>query len=336
MSPSVVVTLLHTGGPANDHHVIFDDYAGSRDWGIVHFAQFASMAVLVAGLCPALGHQLITDLRRSGVGGGAAVLLARFGIVAAGLSFAAYATSGRRWVALKLVPSTSSGRSPRLGEGCPVRRRRGGPLARVGDAELPEHPARPGVGTNRAAVTVGDRLPRALGGLMCLAGAAHLAQSSVLSTHGFSDASSNAITAGYLLTLAWTGWLARLAWKAQDLPTPTWASRGKRRSSGMLTLWRSRPPRCPSSSSTCEVMAGRLQWTSWRSTAHALISAHRVHCALRGCRGLVGHRFAVELRTRSVWTLSAWSTRTTLVEFSRGRAHSSVRGAIETALIAIR
>ena len=43
----VVVTLLHTGGPANDHHVIFDDYAGSRDWGIVHFAQFASMAVLV-------------------------------------------------------------------------------------------------------------------------------------------------------------------------------------------------------------------------------------------------------------------------------------------------
>jgi hypothetical protein len=80
-------------------------------------------------------------------------------------------------------------------------------------------------------------------------------------------------------------------------------------------------------------MAGRLQWTSWQSTAHALISAHRVHCALRGCRGLVGHRFAVELRTRSVWTRSAWSTRTTLVEFSRGEAHSSVRGATETALM---
>jgi hypothetical protein len=227
----VVVTLLHTGGPANDHHVIFDDYAGSRDWGIVHFAQFASMAVLVAGLV-ALGHQLITGLRRSGVGGGAAVSLARFGIVAAGLSLAAYAT-------LQAVDGVALKQAVDAWAAAPGSEK----AARFADAEVVrwlEWGTRSyqnillglALVLTGAAVTVGDRLPRALGGLMCLAGAAHLAQGWVLSTHGFSDASSNAITAGYLLTLAWTGWLARLAWKAQDLPTPTWASRWKHEAPG--------------------------------------------------------------------------------------------------------
>ena len=44
------MTLLHTGGPANDHPVIFDDYAGSHDWAAVHLGQFLGMALLVAGL----------------------------------------------------------------------------------------------------------------------------------------------------------------------------------------------------------------------------------------------------------------------------------------------
>ena len=45
----VLVTLLHTGGPANHHQTIFEDYAGSHDWAVVHLGQFAAMAVIVAG-----------------------------------------------------------------------------------------------------------------------------------------------------------------------------------------------------------------------------------------------------------------------------------------------
>ena len=45
-----VVTLLHTGGPANDHPTIFAAYAGNGSWTVVHIAQFACVAMLVAGL----------------------------------------------------------------------------------------------------------------------------------------------------------------------------------------------------------------------------------------------------------------------------------------------
>src|SRR4051812_26771012 len=46
----VLVTLLHTGGEANNHPAIFTAYAGSGIWTAVHLGQFAAMAILVAGL----------------------------------------------------------------------------------------------------------------------------------------------------------------------------------------------------------------------------------------------------------------------------------------------
>src|SRR3954447_8779129 len=46
----IVVTQFHTGGDANDHPAIFAAYAGSGVWTAVHLAQFASMAMLLAGL----------------------------------------------------------------------------------------------------------------------------------------------------------------------------------------------------------------------------------------------------------------------------------------------
>jgi hypothetical protein len=54
----VGVTLLHTGGPANDHPVIFADYAASGIWTAVHLAQFACTAVMLAGL---LGLSIILE-----------------------------------------------------------------------------------------------------------------------------------------------------------------------------------------------------------------------------------------------------------------------------------
>src|ERR1043166_10168410 len=46
----VVVTLLHTGGEANNHPAIFAAYASSAIWTAVHVAQFACMAIMLAGL----------------------------------------------------------------------------------------------------------------------------------------------------------------------------------------------------------------------------------------------------------------------------------------------
>jgi hypothetical protein len=46
----VLITLLHTGGEANNHPAIFAAYAGSGIWTAVHVAQFACMAIMLAGL----------------------------------------------------------------------------------------------------------------------------------------------------------------------------------------------------------------------------------------------------------------------------------------------
>ena len=46
----IVVTLFHAGGEANNHHAIFAAYAGSGIWTAVHVAQFACMAIFLAGL----------------------------------------------------------------------------------------------------------------------------------------------------------------------------------------------------------------------------------------------------------------------------------------------
>lgn len=46
----VMVTLLHTGGEANHHTAIFAAYAASATWTAVHVAQFACVAIMVAGL----------------------------------------------------------------------------------------------------------------------------------------------------------------------------------------------------------------------------------------------------------------------------------------------
>ena len=46
----VVVGLLHAGGPANNHPVVFAIYASSASWTAVHLGQFVGMAVIIAGL----------------------------------------------------------------------------------------------------------------------------------------------------------------------------------------------------------------------------------------------------------------------------------------------
>jgi hypothetical protein len=78
----VVVTLFHTGGEANHHSIIFAAYANSGIWTAVHVAQFACMAIMLAGLF-ALFATL--DVR-----GGTAKLAARLGAASTTATLALY------------------------------------------------------------------------------------------------------------------------------------------------------------------------------------------------------------------------------------------------------
>src|SRR5436190_6841686 len=46
----IIVTQFHADGPANNHPVVFAEYARSGIWTAVHLGQFAGMAILLAGL----------------------------------------------------------------------------------------------------------------------------------------------------------------------------------------------------------------------------------------------------------------------------------------------
>jgi hypothetical protein len=78
----VVITLLHTGGEANNHPAIFAAYAASNIWTGVHVAQFACMAIMLAGL---LALFFVLDAPR-----GTAGWAARFGAASAVTTLAIY------------------------------------------------------------------------------------------------------------------------------------------------------------------------------------------------------------------------------------------------------
>ena len=209
----VVVTFLHTGGPANDHQVIFGDYAGSHDWAAVHLGQFAGMAVIIAGLVA-----LYVAL---GLRAGAAAWLARLGAVFAGAALALYgvlqAVDG---VALKQavdawVSAPSADKAARFANAETVR------WLEWGTRSYHSFTLGLALILLGSAVALSMRLPKALGILMGLSGLAYLAQGWVLGSDGFSAANTTAILAGYVLTLAWTMWLTALAWRARGATTST-------------------------------------------------------------------------------------------------------------------
>jgi hypothetical protein len=78
----IVVTQFHADGPANNHPVVFAEYAGSGTWTAVHLGQFVAMAILLAGLV-ALFFALDVEA-------GPARWLARFGAASAVAALALY------------------------------------------------------------------------------------------------------------------------------------------------------------------------------------------------------------------------------------------------------
>jgi hypothetical protein len=201
----VGVTFLHTGGPANDHKVIFGDYAGSDDWTAVHLGQFIGMALIVGGLLA-----LSTGIR---LRSGAEAWVARLGAATAGIALGLYgvlqAVDG---VALKqAVDSWASApgadKAARFASAETVR------WLEWGTRSYQSYTLGLAFILLGSAAALSATLPRALGGLMVLSGLAYLTQGWVVGSEGFAPANTSAILAGYALMLAWTTWLAVIAWR---------------------------------------------------------------------------------------------------------------------------
>ena len=77
-----MVALLHTGGEANHHSAIFAAYAASATCTAVHVAQFACIAIMLAGL---FGLFFAPDGQ-----GGTLRLASRFGVAATTTTLAMY------------------------------------------------------------------------------------------------------------------------------------------------------------------------------------------------------------------------------------------------------
>lgn len=204
----VMMTLLHPGGPANNHRVIFAEYAASAGWNAVHLGQFAGMALFVSGLYVLY---FALDIQKGG-----AAWAARLGAVSAALALGLYgvlqAVDG---VALKQavdawVKAPEAEAEARFASAEAIRWIEWGTRSyqtlMLGFALV----------LLASAVALTAKLPKALGYLMGLSGLTYLLQGWVLGSEGFSETNTGAILTGYVLTLAWTIWLVMVAWRSKE------------------------------------------------------------------------------------------------------------------------
>ena len=203
----VLVTLLHTGGPANDHPVIFAAYAGSASWAAVHVAQFACMALLIAGLL-ALSFALGTE---AGPTAWVARLAAASAVVALALEGALQAVDGvaNKQADLAWVSAADAEKAARFASAEAIRWIEWGMRSyqafALGLAFL----------LFAAAIVRVAWLPRPIGFLMGLSGVVFFAQGWVVGTEGFSPTMSNAIVLAEVVDVVWMIWLAVVAWRMQ-------------------------------------------------------------------------------------------------------------------------
>jgi hypothetical protein len=209
----VVITQLHAGGDANDHHTVFDEYAGNGIWTAVHAGQFAGMAILLAGL-----FALFFALDRPV---GTAGWAARFGAACAVAALALYgllqAVDG---VALKhavnaWTSATDVEKADRFANAEAIRWLEWGVRSyqnlTLGLAFL----------LFAAAVLRVAWIPRPIVALMGLSGLAYLAQGWLVGTSGFSAAESVAIVAAFVLDVVWMSWLLVVAYRKPKAQEPT-------------------------------------------------------------------------------------------------------------------
>lgn len=201
----IVVTQFHTGGPANDHPVIFGDYAGSGDWAGVHAGQFGCAALLLAGLI-ALAYAV--DLQTVG-----ARWAGRFGAASAVVALALYGVLqavdgiGNKQVDAAWVAAPGSEKAARFASAESMRWLEWGTRSYF-DYAL-------GIALLLVAVAFAvarpAAVPQPISYLMGLSGLTYLAQGWVVGTQGFSRTDTILILLAWVVSVAWMIWLAVVA-----------------------------------------------------------------------------------------------------------------------------
>lgn len=202
----IVVTQFHTGGDANNHPVIFADYASSELWKGVHVGQFVCAAILLAGLV-ALCYDVDVQAAR-------ARWASRFGAASAVVALALYGVLqaidgvGNKQVDAAWVSAPASEKAARFASAESMRWLEWGLNSyhayALGLALL----------VFAAAVMKAAGVPRALPSLMGLSGLAYLAQGWVAGSRGFDATHSTLIVASWVVSVAWMVWLLAITWRA--------------------------------------------------------------------------------------------------------------------------
>ncbi len=217
----IVVTQFHTGGPANNHPVIFAAYADSGIWTAAHLGQFAAMAILLAGLLALFFALDVQD--------GTARWAGRFGAASAVVALALYG-------ALQAVDGVANKQADVAWVSAPAAEK----AAFFASAEAIrwiEWGMRSyqnfalGLALLLFAVAVVRTawVPRPIGYLMGLSGLICLVQGWVVGSEGFSQTMNIAIVVTWVLSLAWMIWLVVVAWRMQDVGAPSPADEGRGR-----------------------------------------------------------------------------------------------------------
>jgi heme-degrading monooxygenase HmoA len=81
------------------------------------------------------------------------------------------------------------------------------------------------------------------------------------------------------------------------------------------------------------VLAGRLPFRSLRQLLPAVWWAHRIRGQLAHTRGLAGHSLAIDFRNRTVWTVSVWTSRTSLNEFDHSAVHQGAKAGLRSQML---
>jgi hypothetical protein len=211
----IVVTQFHAGGDANNHPAVFAEYAGNGIWTAMHLGQFASMAILLAGL---LAMFFALDVQA-----GTARWAGRFGAASAAATLALYGVlQAVEGVALKQAVNAwasapDAEKAARFASAEAIRWLEWGVRSyqnfALGLALL----------LFAAAVVRTARVPQPIAYLIGLSGLTYLVQGWVVGSEGFSRTETIAIVLAFVLDLAWMIWLVVVAWrmKASAAPTPS-------------------------------------------------------------------------------------------------------------------
>jgi hypothetical protein len=203
----IVVIQFHADGDANNHLAVFAEYAGNGIWTAVHLGQFASMAILLAGL---LALFFALDVQA-----GTARWAGRFGAASAAATLALYgvlqAVDG---VALKQAVNTwvsapDAEKAARFASAKAIR------WLEWGVRSYQDFALALALLLFAAAVVRTAWVPRPIAYLMGLSGLTYLVQGWLVGSEGFSQTVSIAIVLAWVLSLAWMIWLVVVAWRMQ-------------------------------------------------------------------------------------------------------------------------